>query len=92
MGQTLQGLLRSEGTKKKKKRSERTPVPCGGAEGSPCVEGDLGRLRFQKQTGRETTWEDKAVVHPGVDGGGLDQCNECRDGEMSMVVGEVFWR
>lgn len=56
------------------------------------MEGDLGRLRFQKQMGRETTWEDKAVVHPGVDGGGLDQCNECRDGEMSMVVGEVFWR
>ena len=82
MGQTLQSLLRTEGT----------PVPHGGSEGSPCVEGDLGRLRFQKQMGRETTWEDKAVVHPGVDGGGLDQCDEHRDGEMSVVVGEVFRR
>lgn len=82
MGQTLQGLLRSEGI----------PIPHGGAEGSPCVEGDLGRLRFQKQTGRKTTWEDEAVVHPGMDGGDLDQCDERRDGEMSVVVGEVFRR
>ena len=82
MGQTLQGLLRSEGT----------PIPHGGAEGSPCVEGDLGRLRFQKQTGRKTTWEDEAVVHPGMDGGDLDQCDERRDGEMYVVVGEVFRR
>ena len=82
MDQTLQGLL----------SSERMPIPHGETEVSPCVEGDLGRLRFQEQMGRETTWEGKAVVHLGMDGGGLDQCDRRRDGEMSVVAGEVFQR
>ena len=56
------------------------------------MEGDLSRLTFPEQTGRETKWEAKAVVPTGVDGGGLDQRDGCGDGEMSMVVGEMFRR
>lgn len=54
------------------------------------MDGDLSRLTFPEQTGRETKWEAKAVVHTGVDGGGLDQRDGCGDGEMSMVVGEML--
>ena len=81
-GPTLQGLPNSDGE----------PIPYAGAKGRPCVEGDLSRLTFPEQTGRETKWEAKAVVPTGVDGGGLDQRDGCGDGEMSMVVGEMFRR